>query len=64
MGCCLSFGNNKPRIEIIDQIPQGREFDYLRPEDKITYSIDTTYDVPRIEIDFKRLVREQCSSLA
>ena len=52
MGCCLSFGNNKPRIEIIDQIQQGREFDCLRPEDKITYSIDTTYDAPRIEIDF------------
>ena len=53
MGCCLSFGNNKPRIEIIDQTPKGKEFDYLRPEGKITYSIDSTYDVPRTEIDFK-----------
>ena len=24
----------------------------MRPEGKITYSIDTTYDVPRIGIDF------------
>ena len=52
MGCCLSFGNNKSRIEIIDQIPKGKEFNYLRPEGKITYSINTTYDVPRIEFDF------------
>ena len=55
MGCCLSFGNNnnnKPRIEIIDETPKGKEFDYLRPEGKITYGIDTTYDVLRIEIDF------------
>ena len=52
MGCRLSFGNNKPRIEIIDQTPKRKEFDYLRPEGKITYSIDSTYDVPRIEIDF------------
>ena len=52
MGCCLSFPNNKSRIEIIDQIPKGKEFNYLRPEGKITYSIKTTYDVPRIEFDF------------
>ena len=52
MDCCLFFSNNKPRIEIIDQIPKGKEFDYLRPEGIITYSIDTNYDIPRIEIDF------------
>ena len=43
MGCCIFFGNNKPRIEIIDQIPKGNEFDYLRPEGIITYSFDTNY---------------------
>ena len=53
MGCCLSFvDNDKPRIEIIDEIPKGKEFDYLRSEGKIIFGIDTTYDVPRIEIDF------------
>ena len=52
MDCCLFFGNNTPRIEIIDQIPKGKEFDYLRPEGIITYSTDTNYNVPRIEIDF------------
>ena len=53
MGCCLSFvDNDKPRIEIIDEIPKGKEFDYLRPEGKIIFGVDTTYDVPRIEIDF------------
>ena len=42
MGCRLSFGNNKPRIEIIDQIPKRKEFDYLRPKGEITYSINKT----------------------
>ena len=54
MGCCLPFGNNnnnKPIIEITDETPKGKEFDYLRPEDKIIYGVDTTYDVPRIDID-------------
>ena len=47
MGCCCSFFNTaKSKIKIIDETPKGREFDYFRPEGKITYSIDSTYDVP------------------
>ena len=40
MGCCCSsFNTSKAKIKIIDEIPKGREFDYLRSEGKITYSI-------------------------
>ena len=53
MDCCCSFFNTtKPKIKIIDETPKGSEFDYLRPEGKITYSTDSTYDVPKIEIAF------------
>lgn len=31
---------------------KGREYNYLRPEGTITYSIDRMYDVPETEIDF------------
>ena len=44
--------NKRPKIKIIDETPKGQEFDYLKPEGKIIYSIDTTYDVPRVEITF------------
>ena len=51
---CFSFDRQQkpPKIEIVDKIPPGQEFDYLRLENKIIYSIDTVYDVPRIEIAF------------
>ena len=49
MGCCFS---NEPRIKIIDEIPKGKIFDYLRPEGTITYTIDRTYNIPMIEIQF------------
>ena len=29
----------------MDKIPNGQEFDYLKPEDKIIYSIDKVYDI-------------------
>ena len=52
MDCCLSSRNKKPKIEIIDKIPDGQDFDYLRPEGRTIYSIDKIYDVPKVEIDF------------
>ena len=53
MDCCFSFDRRqKPKIEIIDETPPGQEYDYLRPEGKITYSIGSVYDVPKIEIAF------------
>ena len=44
--------NKRLEIKTIDETPKGQEFDCLRPEGKIIYSIDTTYDVPRVEITF------------
>lgn len=53
MGCCLFFGNKKKTsIEINNKIPKGQEYDHLRPEGKIVHSIDTTDEVPKIEISF------------
>ena len=52
MGCCFSSNNKKPKIVIIDETAKGQEYEYLRPEGKITYRIDTTYDVPKIKIAF------------
>ena len=50
MCCCFSY--NERRIEIIDETPQGKNFDYLRPRRTIIYSIDSTYNIPLIEINF------------
>ena len=50
MGCCFSF--NKPKINIIDEAPEGKNFDYLRPKGTITYTIDRTYNVPLIQFNF------------
>ena len=44
MGNC--FSSNTSNIKIIDQTPLGEQFDYLRPEGTITYTIDRMYDVP------------------
>lgn len=52
MGCCFSSNNKKPKIVIIDETAKGQEYEYLRPEGKITCSIDTTYDVPKIKTAF------------
>ena len=66
MGCCFSSNKKKkPRFEITDNTPKVQEYDYLRPESKIIYNTDTTYNVPKIDIAFDdRYVNEQCSPLA
>ena len=43
---------DKPNIELIDETPKGSEYNYLRPEGIIIYSLDRMYDVPEKEIDF------------
>ena len=50
MDCC--FSSNKPRIKILDETTQGKNFDYLRPEGTITYTIDRTYNIHLNEIQF------------
>ena len=53
MGCCLSSRNKKKtKIEINDKISDGKDFDYLRPEVGIIYSINKIYHVPKVEINF------------
>ena len=44
--------SNKPRIKVIDEIPNSQIFDYLRPEGTITYTIDIIYNIPIIDIKF------------
>ena len=46
MRCCYSSGRQQkpPKIEIVDETSPGHEYDYLRLEGKITYSIDTVYN--------------------
>ena len=55
MGSCFSF--NRPDIEIIDETPMGKQFDYLRPEGTITHTVNRMYDVPEIEINFDGLYK-------
>ena len=50
MGCC--FPCNEPRIKIIDETPEGENFDYLRSKGTITYTIDRIYNIPLIELYF------------
>lgn len=49
MESCFS---KAPKVKFIDTIPIGKEFDYLRPEGFITFTIDTKYNIPLIEINF------------
>ena len=52
MGCCFSC--NEPRIKIIDETPEGENFDYFRPKGTITYTVDRTYNnIPLIELYFE-----------
>ena len=50
MGCCFSF--NEPKINIIDETPEGTNFDYLRPKGAITYTIDRTFNIHSIQRNF------------
>lgn len=50
MGCC--FSPNEPRIKIFDQTPAGQNVCYLRMQRTITFSINSKYNVPLIDIQF------------
>ena len=39
-------------MNIIDETPEGKNFYYLRPKGTITYTVDRTYNVPLIELNF------------
>lgn len=44
MGYCLLFQNEKSKIEVIVKIPNGKDFDYLRPVGRTYYRIDEVYE--------------------
>ena len=49
MGGCFSSESN---VEIIDEIPEGKQYDFLRPGGTSAYRINQMYDIPEIEINF------------
>ena len=51
MGCCLSFDDNKSKIEVINKILKGKEHNYLKLKGRIVFTNDSTYDIPKIEFD-------------
>ena len=50
MGGCFSF--NRPSVEIIDEMPKGKQFDYLRLEETIKNTAYRIHGIPEIEINF------------
>ena len=50
IGCC--FLCKEPRIKIIDESPEGDNFDCLRPNRTSIYKIDRTYNITLIELHF------------
>ena len=49
MSGCFS---SEPNVEIIDEIPEGKQYDFLRPGGTSAYRINQMYDIPEIEINF------------
>ena len=47
------FSSNEPKIEIVDLTPPGAEFDYLRQNGTISFSVDRKYNIPVVEINFE-----------
>lgn len=53
MGClCSKFDYDQPNIKIIEYNPPGEQFDYLRRNGTIKFSIDKKYNIPIAEIKF------------
>ena len=53
MGClCSKFDYDQPNIKIIEYNPPGEQFDYLRQNGTIKFSIDKKYNIPIAEIKF------------
>ena len=55
MGCFFSkcTRSDESKIEIVDLTPPGAEFDYLRPNGAISFSVDRKYNIPVLEINFE-----------
>lgn len=50
MGCC--FSRKHVNIKVIDNIKNGKRFDYLRPKGELVLSINEIYGVPLISVNF------------
>ena len=50
MGCC--FPSKRVKIKAIDNISKGKRYDYLRAKGELILSIDETYGVPLINVNF------------
>lgn len=50
MSCC--FSTKKLQVKIIDTIAEGSEFDYLRPQGRIIFEMDSVSNVPQLDIFF------------
>ena len=50
MSCC--FSTKKLQVKIIDTIAEGSEFDYLRPQGRIIFEMDSVSYVPQLDIFF------------
>ena len=55
MGCFFSkcTRSDGPKIKIVDLTPPGAEFDYLRPNGTISFSVNRKYNIPVVEINFE-----------
>ena len=45
--------NDESKIEIVGLTPPGAEFDCLRPNDTISFSVDRKYSNPIVNIKFE-----------
>ena len=50
MDCC--FSHKHVNIKVIDNIKNGKRFDYLRAKGELVLSIDEIYGVPLISVNF------------
>ena len=50
IGCF--FSNSEPKTKLFDLAPPGDDFEYLRPQGTITFSIDRKYNVILVDIRF------------
>lgn len=51
MGCIFSR-SNKPNVKTHDCIPPSNEFDYLKSQRTVTFSLDRKYNIPIVDIRF------------
>ena len=53
MGCFFSKFTRSDEPKIGDLTPPGADFDYLRPNGTISFSVDRKYNIPVVSIKFE-----------